>query len=146
MANFQYKIGAGGTWTDVPDLSHPVDDSGSVTLDFPKPTDQDGNGLPAGIPYRKRVVLKTAQMYLGVKGTGAAGQGTGMQFYQNFFASEDAATAASFYVTALNPRTGVWEKYLGTILRPTWESIAYTGATLVYNNVLITVDDVAHAT
>jgi hypothetical protein len=146
MAIFQYKLTPGGTWTDVPDTSHPMDESGSVVVEFGKPTDLDGNGLPAGTPMHKKVVLKTAQMIVGAKGTGAAGQGTGMQWWMNFFATEDATASASFYCTAFNPRTGAWAKYLGTLLRPTWEGITYSGATLIYQNVIITVDDVSVTT
>ncbi len=146
MGNFQYKVGAGGTWTDYPDTTHPMDESGSVTLDFPKPADRDGLGNPSAIPYRKQVTIKTAQMIVGSRGSGAAGQGTGMQFYMNFFGGQDAATAASFYTTAFNPRTGAWEKFVGTLQRPTWEGITYSGATLIYTGVVITVDDVSATT
>ncbi len=146
MGNFQYKIGAGGTWTDVPETAHPMGDSGSIAVEFPKPTDFDGLGRPSGVPYRKKVVIKAAEMIVGSKGSGAAGQGTGMMWWYNFFASEDAqsGTANAFYVQALNPRTGAWEKWLGTLLTPQFEGITYSGSTAIYQNVIITIDDVSH--
>jgi hypothetical protein len=125
MADFQYL--SGSTWTDVPALAHPDDDTGSVRVVFPAATDRDGNGAPCGIIGLPEVEIIADVM-----------RGTGWDFWQDFFADELVETA-DVSLKVFNERAGDWIAYAGDLLRPTCERIR-PGATALateYRGVVI---------
>lgn len=132
MGSFQYKSGA--TWYDVPDAAKPDTDGGSVMVVYPEATARDGQGNPCGAVGQAKIVIKFSRM-----------TGTGMDFWRAFFASAIALTAAVTGVTAFDPRSGTWQKYSGTLLRPTFETVQ-AGSTALrtwYKNGEITIDSIA---
>jgi hypothetical protein len=141
MANFQYKNGA--SWVDVPALAAPGQEAGgSVLVVRPAPTDRDGNNLPAGIFGLPRVELKSKLMYAGADNT------TGLRWWQARFATTEQEAVGPFSMTALDPRTGTWTKWAGTLLRPTWGDFqpGVSAASDAYTDVVIVLQDVTATT
>ena len=133
MGNFQYKNGA--TWTDIPDAAKP-DDAGSIMVVYPEPTARDGNGQPCGAVGQPRIVIKFSKML-----------DTGMAFWRGLFANA-TDLSASVSVTAFDPRSGTWKKYLGTLLRPTAGTVqaGASGGRTWYREGEIMVDAIAETT
>ena len=132
--NFQYKYS--GNWVDIPDYAHP-DDRGSVLVVWPKPSDTTGAGLPcAGIG------LPTLEIKASIL------RGDGWAWWQTWFSTSTAESAALTGITGWDARTGAWAKFSGTLWRPTAGSVAPGGTpgTTIYRDVLIQVRDLVTTT
>lgn len=105
MGNFQYLNGA--VWTDVPDVAHPTDEGGEITLQWPEPTAIDGTGKPCGAFGSPRIIIRSAKM-----------RGDGWAWWQAFFSGSNLyATMAG--LKAYDQRTGTWKQCTnGILFRP----------------------------
>ena len=134
MGNFQYK--SSGSWVDVPDAAKP-DDEGSIVVMYPEPQARDGTGLPCGVVGQPYISIRYVKML-----------GSGIDFWRAFFANGVAPYFSITGITAFDPRTGTWRKFMGTLLRPTFASVQ-PGASLVltwYREGEIIVDNIAETT
>ena len=138
MANFQYKS---GTWQDVPLRACPQAGAGSVLLVYPETADMTGQGAPCGAFGLPWIEVRADAMYAG------SSVADGMRWWQSLFALTTDLTAA-ISLSAYNARTGAWEKYAGTLWRPTWDEISedYGDGSRIYTGVRIFVRDVTATT
>ena len=136
MGNFQYKSTSTGSWTDVPTTAYHGTFMGSFDVVYPEAQDRDGNGLPCGAVGPRHIKLRSEIM-----------TASGLHFWQNFFSNE-YATSREFWLTAKNPRTNLWSRYTGWLLRPTYERVQIGSGSMstLYSGVDITIDLLSNAT
>lgn len=139
MADFQYK--SGGSWVDVPTRACPPAGAGAVLVLYPEATATTGSGVPCGAFGLPWIELRASEMYAG------ASAADGMRWWQALFTLTTDLTAA-LSLTAYNARTGAWEKFAGTLWRPTWAEVSedYGDGSRVYKGVTILVRDVTVTT
>jgi hypothetical protein len=138
-ADFQYK--SGGSWLDVPWRAAPEAGKGSVIVCYPKAADRTGSGVPCGAFGLPWIEIRAGEMIEGSDDT------SGMRFWQTFFASATALTAA-ISLTAYDPRARAWGKYAGTLERPEYESPIddALNSGRVYRSVIIYITGIATTT
>lgn len=128
MGNYQYK--SGSTWTDVPDIAHPLDDGGGVNVVWPAAEARDGSGAPCGAIGLPRIEITSPWL-----------PAAGWAWYTTFFATTTDLTVTLTGLTAWDARSGAWVKYTGALHRPQG---SYNGRW--YENVRIVVDQIATTT
>jgi hypothetical protein len=118
-----YKTG--GLWVAISTEALWSTYSGTYHLGYPKANEVTGLGGPCGAFGKPTIHIQTPKM-----------NGTGMGFWQAFFASSIAQSAA-ISIEVLNPSTGLSEKWAGTLKRPTFASVSWgaTSAKSMYRDV-----------
>jgi hypothetical protein len=108
---------------------------------YPKAEERTGLGAPCGAFGLPWIELHADEMCEG------SSDSDGMRFWQARFASATALTA-SISITAYNPRTRAWEKYVGTLERPLFQQVKddTMNASRVYTGVAIRVSGITATT
>lgn len=124
------------SWTTVPDYAIHGTYMGSLDVRYPEPEDRDGNGKPCGAIGLRNIRMQSESM-----------TACGMNFWMGFFSGE-YSTEREFWLTARNPRTNLWSRYTGWLLRPSYErvQIGSGSASVIYEGVEVIVDLLSDAT
>ncbi len=130
MSVLQYKSASSGSWVDVPSSAVHGTLAGTIEVVYPKAESRTGAGRPCAAVGHEQLLIKSALM-----------TASGMQFWQSRFSTTNAVDT-EFWLTGRDPRSGVWNKYTGWLLRPTWSRVQVGSGSLntLYNDVEIILD------
>lgn len=136
MALFQYKTASGGAWLDVPVSAYQGTLEGTFEVRYPEPQSKTGVGRPCAAIGEPKIVIESRVM-----------TASGMSFWQGMFQTIESLDK-EFWLTARESRSGIWNKYSGWLLRPTYSRIQVGTGSLntLYHDVEIILDIIAEST